>query len=79
MNTINSKEEFGTMSDGNDDLFNPDSIPMKTPLIKPINMDTGLNSIAYHAEVPFSIRRIFLERAVPNLPELATLNIKKVL
>jgi len=67
------------MSNNDEDHFNADHIPHKIPLVKPINPDTGLNTIAYHAEAPFAIRKVLMERAVPHFPELATLNIRKVL
>ena len=47
-----------------DNEFNAEYIPAKVPLVLPVNKDTGLNTIAYHAEAPFSIRKLILERAV---------------
>jgi len=64
LNTNNSKEELGTLSNAEEEGFDPESIPHKIPLVKPFNLDTGLNNIAYHAEAPFFIRKILLERAI---------------
>ena len=67
------------MSNNEDDHFNPDHIPSKIPLVTPVNNNTGLNTISYNAEAPFAIRRTLLDRAIPNFPELANLDTKKVL
>lgn len=80
MNTINSKEEgYGTLSNDNNDAFDPDFIPAKIPLVTPHNRDTGMTAIAYHTEAPFAIRKILLERAAPHFEEMANLDVQKVL
>jgi hypothetical protein len=67
------------MSNNDDEFFNPDHIPSKIPFVLPVNQNTGLNTITYNAEAPFTIRRVLLEKAIPHFPELANLDIKKVL
>lgn len=76
LNTITSKEELGTLSNDDIDHFNPDHITQKIPLVMPVNPNTGLNTIAYHAEAVFPVRKVLIEKAIPHFPELTNLNVK---
>ena len=43
------------------DAFNPDKIPTKIPKVKLSNPDTNLEIAAFHAEAPYSLRKLLIE------------------
>ena len=43
--------------------FDPAKVPTKIPLMRPVNPETNLNTIIYHSEAPYSLRKILIEKA----------------
>jgi len=70
--TGNSKledERTPTPINADDDVvFQPEKIPKKVPLVKPVQGE--INTIVYHSEAPYSVRRFLIEQAKKNFKEL---------
>ena len=54
--------------EGDDVVFQPEKLPKKVPLVKPVQAD--LNTIVYHSEAPFQVRRFLIEQAKKSFKEL---------
>jgi predicted TIM-barrel enzyme len=48
--------------------FAPEKLPTKIPLVKPNS--NSLNTIVYHCEAPYSVRKVLIEQAKKNFKEL---------
>jgi len=59
----------GSGPDG-DEPFNPERIPLKIPLVRPVVPETGLNTIVYHSEAQYALRRVLIDQAKKNFKEL---------
>ena len=59
--------------------FDIAKVPTKIPLMKPVNPETGLNTIVYHSEAPYSLRKLLIEKAQVHFKELGTAEIPALL
>ena len=59
--------------------FNPEKLPPKIPLVKPINTDSGLQIAVYHSEAPYALRKVLMEQARKTFKELEKADVNQLL
>lgn len=68
MNNFGEGEAQPSSRSGEEDGFNPDKIPTKVTLTKPVGKE--IQTLFYHAEAPYLIRKILIEQARKCFKEL---------
>lgn len=78
---INSARGEGDASgaDADAEPFNPERIPSKIPLVRPVIPETGLNTIVYHSEAQYALRKVLIEQARKNFKELEKTDVLQLL
>jgi len=53
-----------------DETFNPEKLPTKIPLVRTTDGAGSLQTLVYHAEGVYSLRRVLIEQAKKSIKEL---------
>lgn len=76
---INSARDGEASGPDADEPFNPERIPLKIPLVRPVVPETGLNTIVYHSEAQYALRRVLIDQAKKNFKELEKTDVLQLL
>ena len=78
---INSARGEGEASgaDADAEPFNPERIPIKIPLVRPVVPETGLNTVVYHSEAQYALRKVLIDQAKKNFKELEKTDVLQLL
>ena len=68
MNNFQEGEPQPSARSGEEETFNPDKIPTKVTLTKPVGKE--IQTLFYHAEAPYLIRKLLIEQARKSFKEL---------
>ena len=64
-------------AEGEEEVFDPAKIPAKIPLVKPRQGD--LKTAVYHSEASYSLRKVLIEQAKKQFPELEKAEVNQLL